>query len=220
MKTLALGIVLLAVGSGSTALALSWMTSCSSGHTSEEGFVPLFNAKDLAGWVVMGDPSWEVKDGILVARGGKGGWLRSGKEYEDFVWRLEYRVLKGGGNSGMFVRATEEGNPAFTGMEIQILADHGKPPSVHSSSSLYGSVAPYKNAAKPAGEWNTVEITCKRRSISVIFNGEKVLDVPDLDDETIRFQERRLSERARKGYVGLQDHQDHVEFRNLRIKEI
>ncbi|MBI1853153.1 MAG: DUF1080 domain-containing protein [Planctomycetes bacterium] len=188
--------------------------------TLPEGYVSLFDGKSLSGWAVMGDKSWEVdaKSGVIVGKGGKGGWLRSEKEYENFVWRLEYRVQKEGGNSGMFLRATEDGNPAFTGMEIQILGDHGKAPDVHSSCSLYGSVAPSKNVAKPAGEWNAVEITCKGRAIAVVMNGEKVLDVPNLDDPAIPFQEKKLSERAKKGFIGVQDHEDRVEFRNLAIK--
>jgi 3-keto-disaccharide hydrolase len=216
MKTVALALVV-----------SSMLIAQESGNSREvkvtalpEGFAPLFDGKSLAGWAVEGDPSWEVdaKQGVIVGKGGKGGWLRSEKEYENFVWRLEYRVAKEGGNSGMFLRATKDGNPAFTGMEIQILADAGKPPDVHSSSSLYGSVAPKKNAAKPAGQWNEVEITCKGRSVSVVMNGEKVLDVPNLDDPSIPFQEKKLSERAKKGFIGLQDHEDRVEFRNLAIK--
>lgn len=185
----------------------------------EEGFTSLFNGKDLKGWVVMGDPSWKVENGALLCGGGKGGWIRTEKEYESFVWRLEYRVMKEGGNSGMFIRATEKGNPAFTGMEVQILADHGKPPTFHSSSSLYGSVAPRKNMAKPAGEWNQIEIVCDKRRLAVTHNGEKVQDI-DLDDKTLPFQEKPVHERARKGFLGLQDHNDPVEFRNLRIKDL
>jgi hypothetical protein len=181
----------------------------------ETGFTSL---SSMDAWIVEGDKSWSVDKGVL-AGGGKGGWLRSAREYENLVWRLEYRVMKEGGNSGMFVRATRDGNPAFTGMEIQILADAGKPADVHSSASLYGSVAPSKNTAKPAGEWNVVEIVCDRRRLRATVNGEQVLNV-DLDDKKLPHQEKPLHERAAKGFLGLQDHGDRVEFRNLRIKEI
>lgn len=183
----------------------------------DEEFAPLFNGRDLDGWVVMGAESWEVADGVLRTRGGRGGWLRTTREYENFVLRLEYRVEREGGNSGIFLRATERGNPAFTGMEVQILADHGRDPDVHSSSSLYGSVAPARNMARPAGEWNRVEITLDGRRLRAVMNGERVLDV-DLDDRSLPFQERPLHERARRGFIGLQDHQDRVEFRNLSIR--
>lgn len=190
------------------------------GRCAEEGFTSLFNGKDLSGWHVMGNAAdWEAKDGILIAKGGHGFWLRSEKEYEDFVWRLEFRVFKEGDNSGMFIRATERGNPAFTGMELQILGDVGKQPTVHTCCALYASVAPSKNMSKPYGEWNEVEITCKGRQLTEVWNGEKVLDV-NLDDDSVPFQEKKLSERARKGYIGLQDHGSRVEFRNLRIKEL
>jgi hypothetical protein len=186
----------------------------------EKGFTDLFNDKDLAGWAVIGDKAWSAAGGLIVCSGEGSGWLRSEKEYESFVWRLEYRVSKEDGNSGMFLRATEAGNPAFTGMEIQILADRGKAADIHSSGSLYGSVAPTKNNSKAAGEWNTVEITLHRRALKIVLNGETVLDVPNLDDAKIPFQEKKLSERANKGFIGLQNHHDKVEFRNLRIKEI
>ena len=184
----------------------------------EKGFAPMSNGEDLSGWVVVGNPSWSVENGIIVCKGGDDGWLRTEKEYEDFVWRVEYRVIAEGGNSGLFVRATEQGNPAFTGMEIQILADAGKPTDVHSSSALYGTMAPAKNLAKKAGEWNSVEITCRKRALSVIFNGEKVIDVPNLDDPTLPYQQKKLIERAKKGFIGLQNHEDRVEFRNPRLK--
>lgn len=183
------------------------------------GFTSMFDGKSLDGWKAMGGDTWKVEKGVLQTTSGRGHWLRTEKEYEDFIWKLEYRVMKKDGNSGMFVRATEKGNPAFTGMEIQILGDHGKKPDVHSSHSLYGSVAPTKNMAKPAGEWNTVMIICKKRRLKARVNGEWVFDV-DLDDKSLPFQSKALSKRARKGYLGMQHHGSLVEFRNLRVKEI
>ena len=99
---------------------------------------------------------------------------------------LRFRASPGishrpGSNSGIFLRAGRTGNPAFSGMELQILSDAGKPADVHSTGSLYGAVAPTKNMAKPDGEWNQVEITAIKREVTAIWNGEKILDV-QLDD--------------------------------------
>lgn len=178
----------------------------------EEGFVPLFNGKDLTGWHVMGSPSWKVENGILVCTGEGGGWLRSDKQYENFVLRLEFRISKGG-NSGIFIRSALEGNPAFTGMEVQILDDHGRAPSPHTTGSIYDAVAPRKNMSKPAGEWNFVEIICSGPWVVVAMNGEEIVRT-NMDEHP------KLKGRLRKGYIGLQNHGARVEFRNIRIKEL
>ncbi len=184
----------------------------------ERGFTSLFNGKDLDGWVVKGSKTWRVEKGVLICDGteDEGQWLRSKKQYENFVLKLEYRVMERGGNSGIFVRATDEGDPAFTGMEVQILADHGEEPTIHGSGALYGSVAPKRNASKPHSEWNEVEITCNRRRLKVILNGVQILDV-NLNDESLPYQQHPLHKRARQGYIGLQDHEDPVQFRNIRL---
>src|SRR5947209_17414962 len=67
-----------------------------------EGFARLFNGKDLAGWKqYAGKPGlWSAEDGMLVCRGGGGGWLGTEREHADFELRLEYR-LRPGGNSGV-----------------------------------------------------------------------------------------------------------------------
>ena len=86
---------------------------------------PLFNGKDLSGWRPIDGPtaSWGVDDGLLICSGQGSGWLSTDKEYADFELELEYRV-PAGGNSGVFLRAPHQGNPAFAGMEIQVLDDY------------------------------------------------------------------------------------------------
>lgn len=183
----------------------------------EEGFVPLFNGVDLEGWhvVVRQHPSvdaWSVSDGVLVCNGEGRGWIRPKREYENFVLRLEYKISPGG-NSGVFIRTTEEGRPAYQGMEIQILDDQGKEPTKKSTGAIYDAVAPKRNMSKPAGEWNQMEIGCLGRQVRVWMNGEQIVDV-DLDEYP------ELRSRLPRGYIGLQNHGVPVEFRNVRIKEL
>src|SRR5215218_7240526 len=130
---------------------------------------PAFNGRDLTGWVAMHGGQWTVEDGVLVGRNGtnwstnpevSGSWLRTAKEYGDFVLELEY-AISAKGNSGIHFRAGLEKNPSFTGYEMQIVDDAGSPPRKSGSGALYDVVAPSKNVAKPAGEWNQVRITCK-----------------------------------------------------------
>jgi len=185
-----------------------------------EGFVPLFNGKDMSGWLPSPARTWEVQDGVLVCTGEKGGpWIRTEKEYANFVLRLEYKISKGG-NSGIFVRCAPKGRASRTGFEIQILDDCGKAPTTHSSGAIYDVEAAWKNMSKPAGEWNQVEITCDGPRIAVVINGEKVHDM-NVDDEELNAKlkdELKVDKRRRKGHIGLQNHGARVEFRNIRIK--
>src|SRR2546425_10336781 len=139
MKKFSFGLVLL--------ISLSAGCCCTSGNKQQAKH--LFNGRDLAGWVMMHGGEWTVEDGVLVGRNGKdwstnpeksGSWLRTEREYGDFALELEY-AIDSGGNSGVFIRAALEKNPAFTGYELQILADHGRPATKHSTGALYDVVA-------------------------------------------------------------------------------
>ena len=175
----------------------------------------LFNGRDLSGWVPMHGGAWSIEDGVLVGRNGtnwstnpekSGSWLRTEKDYGDFVLEFEYAINERG-NSGVFIRSGLEKNPAFTGHEMQIVDDHGREPRKGSTGALYDVVAASKNMSKPAGEWNKARVTCKGKRIQINLNGEDIVD----------YQTDRLT----RGYIGLQNHDTHavVKFRNLRITE-
>jgi hypothetical protein len=191
----------------------------------DEGFVPLFNGKDLKGWKQIGGKEgvWAAEDGLLVSRSGGGGWLSTDKTYGNFALRLEYR-MEPAGNSGVFLRAPHEGNPWIQGMEIQLLDDrHPKyekmnlKPSQY-TGSIYGVVPPKKSAIKPAGQWNRIEITARGRHITVAVNGTKVVDA-NLEDYGAAEKEHPGILR-KEGYLGLQSHDERIEFRNLEIKRL
>jgi hypothetical protein len=183
----------------------------------EEGFVPLFDGKTLNGWEPVGIPenatAWSVEDGAIVCNGAGRGWLRTARTYRDFVLRIEYATgEEGQGNSGVFLRSLTEGRPAYNGMEVQILCDRGAPPGLKSSGAIYDAVAPTKNVARGAWEWNTLEATCRGSHVTVVLNGERVVDV---DMETVEAGRGR----PREGYIGIQNHHAPVKFRNPRVKE-
>jgi hypothetical protein len=96
---------------------------------------------------------------------------------------------------------------------MQILDDHGTPPTVSSTGAIYDAVAPTSNPAHPAGEWNDVEITCAGTRVAIVLNGERIIDVDLSADAALRG-------RPREGYIGLQNHHSPVRFRNVRIKEL
>ena len=188
----------------------------------KEGFELLYDGKTLTRWhSIKLQPdagSWRGRKGVITWIKG-GSWLATDDTYYDFILRLEYRT-GAQSNSGIFLRSTPTGNPAFSGMELQILSDSGKPADVHSTGSLYGAVAPSRNMSKPDGEWNQVEVTVIKRAVTAVWNGEKILDV-NLDDPRYHIaQERPLAERAPFGHIGLQAYSTGapVEFRNIRIK--
>lgn len=203
--------------------ALYWAANRTPGPTMSKvdwGFMPLFDGTNLNGWTKPSD-KWTVKDGVIDCDGGGGGWLRSNEEYASFELRYEYRIAKDG-NSGAFFRATVENDPAFTGHEIQILDDYGKPPDKHSTGALYDAMAPSKNPSNPAWEWNQVAITVSGRDLAIIQNGTKIITC-NLDDPAMNAplsEERKMWNRAKTGFIGFQDHGAHLQLRNIRIRLI
>jgi hypothetical protein len=187
-----------------------------------EGFVSLFNGKDLTGWKVHGGKkeSWAVDKGILYVNKGGGGWLMTEKEYSDFELRLDFKVPKGG-NSGVALRSPLKGNPAYAGMEIQILDDAGHKglQKYQHTGSIYGVVPSSKQPTKPIGEWNNYRIVCKGRQVSITLNDEKIVDA-NLDDykEKTPDGQKHPGLLRDKGHIGLQEHGGRVEFRNLFLK--
>jgi hypothetical protein len=188
----------------------------------DDGFVPLFNGKDLDGWQVRehqdGDKDkWSFDQGILTARPGSG-WIGTTKMYGDFVLRLEWRVGVNG-NSGVFLRVPDvktKVSPSQLGMEIQILDDtgpayKGKLKDWQYSGSLYGFVPPSKHVYKGPGEWNRYDITCQGDNVTVVYNGDKVVEA-----DMSKFP--GLDKRPRRGFIGLQNHSTGVAFRNVEIR--
>ena len=133
----------------------------------------LFNGKDLNDWKIIGpEEGWEVQNGLMVCNGEGRGWIRPKARYTDFVLRLDYRN-SAGGNSGIFLRTSEEGRPAYQGMEIQIYDVPHDPLNNKSNGAIYDAVAPTEDASHPAGEWNSIEVSCQGTMVHVIITGAK-----------------------------------------------
>jgi hypothetical protein len=194
--------------------------------------VALFNGKDLDGWVAEGvkeyqdgdttKPIWSVKDGNLFCDGKGFGFLRyARREFADFALHLEYRMVKAGAacNSGVGIRTvpfdpkrSKDTRPSYACYEIQLLNDAGQKPTPHSTGSLYRYVAPTANPAKPAPEWNVLDVVCVGPRIQITLNGQKIIDV---DQRTID----KIKNNPLKGYLCLQNHGGKIEFRNIEIEE-
>jgi len=188
-----------------------------------DGFTPLFDGKTLDGWYADGGDisSWEADNGILRCIGRGGGWLATKQTYADFVLELDWKI-QAGGNSGVGLRFPAETHVSQTGMEIQILDDDAEghrdiKPAQH-TGSIYYQVAAKQGAAKPLGEWNHYRITCDGPLVVIELNGAEVVRA-NLDEHTVgEGGLTPLSERPRRGHIGVQNHQTGVEFRNIRIQ--
>lgn len=185
----------------------------------KDGFLPLFNGRDLEGWEAKEgkEENWTAADKMLVCKAGSG-WLGTKKEYGDFVLKLEWRIPEGG-NSGVFLRVpgVKPGvSPSTTGFEIQVLDDNSpkykdKLKPYQYSGSIYHFVGASKKVFKGAGEWNSYEITCKEDQLRVVYNGELVAEADISKNE-------EMAKRPKKGFIGLQNHGSGVEYRNIQIK--
>jgi hypothetical protein len=191
----------------------------------EPGFTPLFNGKNLDGWKLVGGvgPGYVVEGDRIVCPPDGGGNLFTVKEYANFVLRVEFK-LSPGGNNGVGIRAPFEGDAAYQGMEIQVLDDPAEQyknilPGQH-SGSIYLVFPAKQGALKPTGEWNAYEITANGRHVSVRLNGTMIVDA-DLDSmkdpETLR---KHPGLARTTGHIGFLGHRSHVEFRNVRVKEL
>jgi hypothetical protein len=180
--------------------------------------IQLFNGKDLTGWRLT-DPKalsgWSAKDGLLVnevsQEEGKPhknyGNLRTDQVFEDFNLTLETRLAKGG-NSGVYLRGI---------YEVQVADTFGRPLDPHNMGAIYSRIKPTESAEKPAGEWQTMDITFVDRHVTVILNGKKIID----NQPVLGCTGGALwSDVTRPGPIYLQGDHTGIEYRNIVLKPV
>jgi hypothetical protein len=190
------------------------------------GFVSLFDGQTLAGWHGATD-GYEVVDGEIRSKPGVGGNLLTSAEFSDFVLRFEFRLTPGA-NNGLAIRTPAQGNAAFDGMELQILDDgHEKYRSIEpwqSHGSIYGVVAAERGTClKPAGEWNSEEVTVDGTKIRVVVNGKKIIDAdiaPFRDGQPTLDGKPHPGLQRKHGHIGFAGHHDEVHVRNIFIRPL
>jgi hypothetical protein len=130
--------------------------------------IELFNGADLTGWKPRHTDApnfWRADNGVLVNED-VGADLMTEASFEDFRLHIEVQV-PAESNSGIYLRGR---------YEVQVQDDHGKEPHARNMGGIYGQVTPASNAALPAGEWQTFDITLLGRWVTVVLNGETVID--------------------------------------------
>jgi hypothetical protein len=184
---------------------------------------PLWNGRDLTGWVQVLDSKWVVEDGALVARQDPKGrregesWLITEKDYGDFLLTLKFRVTPGG-NSGVFLR-----DPVPRAERLRA-ADGGKPPwdagieaNINAEEPNYPTGSIWEIAKGPPGlerpgEWNEMQIKTQGDRVWVWVNGKLAVEA--------------TQKRSARGGIGLQRHGTEryrdkvVEFKDIVIQEI
>jgi hypothetical protein len=180
--------------------------------------VNLFNGKDLTGWKLINEKQvngFRVIDGALVndpvQKEGEAhisyGNLRTEKEFEDFNLKLEVNV-PAGNNSGVYLRGM---------YEIQVVDSYKKELDPHNMGAVYSRIKPLTAAEKPAGEWQSLDITLCKRHATVILNGVKIIDNQPIYGPT---GGAILSDVFAPGPIYLQGDHGKVSYRNILLTPI
>jgi hypothetical protein len=199
----------------------------------EDGARPLFNGKDLTGWVNVNchPGTFFVKDGEIVTTGNPTGFLRTEKQYENFVLDFDWMHVEPTkmANSGLFVWGDPlpaVGTPYTRGIEVQVLINfapkdgwatshgdvfsiHGarcKPDRPHPTRKGMERCLPSENRVKGAGEWNHYKVKANNGVLKLEVNGKEVSGVSQCT--------------PRKGYLALESEGSECHFKNIRIKEL
>lgn len=185
------------------------------------GFRSAFNGQDFTGWAGPVE-NYEVKDGAIVCKPGKGGTIHTTEEFSNFAVQIEFK-LPPGGNNGLAIRYPGKGDTAYDGMcELQVLdSEHPKYASLDARQfhgSAYGMAAAKRGYLRPVGEWNFQEVTVNGSNILVELNGTRIL-AADLNAISDFLENRPHPGKDRtKGHFGFAGHSDPVAFRNVRVK--
>jgi hypothetical protein len=168
--------------------------------------VELINDKDLQGWKprsAKAKNAWKVQGGVLVNTA-SGTDLVTERKFTDFKLHAEFRYPKGS-NSGIYLRGR---------YEVQIEDNYGEEPDSHKIGGIYGFLAPSVNAAKKAGQWQTLDITLVGRVVTVRLNGERIIDrqtIPGITGGALDSHE------GAPGPLFLQGDHGPIEFRKLTL---
>lgn len=197
-----------------------------------EGWRLLFDGKTTAGWrgwkMDTLPSGWQAADGALT-RVRQAADIVTTDKFKDFELKLEWKIAKNG-NSGIFYRASEDDDAIYwSAPEMQVLDDAGHPDGksrLTAAGSDYGLYPAPAGVVKPAGQWNQVRLVVKGQHVEHWLNGVKVvayeLGSPDWEAKVkaSKFATHPHYGRNREGYIGLQEHDFWVAYRNIKIRTL
>jgi len=194
---------------------------------SDKSWDILFNGSNMDKWQKS---NWIIDKGTLTRnkKMKRSGMIWSRERFGDFVLDLEFKTE---GNSGIFFRTDDTGNPVQTGIEIQVYKRVDQP-TTHSCGAVYDAVAPSKEVTKD-GQWNHITISARDNEIDITLNNEPIIDMdlnlwteaglnpgtPSRPPTKNKFK-TALKDFKREGHIGFQDHGANVWYRNVRIKRL
>jgi len=202
----------------------------------------LTDKEKLAGWQLLfdGRTNWKtctfadsktpVQEDALNPHGSGGYMVIYEEPYENFRLALDFKLSKGC-NSGIFLRTMPlrprpGKDVGFNGLEVAL--DDTTTAGFTDSGAIYDLAKPSRNAMRPVGEWNHIEITCDKNLIDVVLNGEHVTHL-DLDqftepnkrpDGTPHKFDIAYKNHPRRGYIGLQDHGANCWYKNIKLQKL
>ena len=198
----------------------------------QTGWLLLFDGKTLDGWMTSASqPSKTPVEQASINPHKSGHYmLVHNQQWTNFLLSLDFKISQGC-NSGIFIRtASLTPRPGkdvgFNGMEIAIDDTNGA--GYHDTGAIYDLVKPSRNAMKPVGEWNHIEIASNDNRIEVVLNGELVsrMDVNEFkapnkrpDGSSHKF-DVAYKDQPRSGYIGLQDHGSPCWFKNIKLRPL
>jgi hypothetical protein len=176
-------------------------------HTPKWGQpIELFNGRDLSGWKPRNSNAkngWRVQDGLL-ANANPGNDIMTDRQFTDFKLHAEFRY-PGGANSGIYLRGR---------YEVQIEDDFGLEPESHLIGGVYGFLTPRVNSSKKPGEWQTLDITLVGRVVTIVLNGEPIIErqaIPGITGGALDSHEEN------PGPLLIQGDHGKVEFRKVTL---
>ena len=171
------------------------------GEPKDGNWQSLFNGKDLTGWSPVHDVTFVVTNGNLQLVKGIG-WLRTEKQFSDFIFEAEWRALGPDYDSGFFIRAGLDGEPWPKNAWQVNLKDNSLGGLVKGSKT----VVPSETPRMPVGKWIKFRLEVRGKKVSLDVDGERAWEFSELD--------------ADRGYLGIQAENKVFEFRNLRVLEL
>lgn len=189
------------------------------------GWKQIYNGRDLTDWEHVGPGGFTVEDGLLKPHGGMGLLWYTPQKIGHAAIRIVFKTVRDDSNSGVFIRIpekpTEAWMPVNRGYEVQI---DNADDDYHCTGVLYSLTQAMARPQKPAGEWNTMEITLDGPHTIVILNGVKITDYTEGEPvpPKKKHYEPDRGRRPNEGYIGLQNHSDKdvVYFKEVAVKEI